>query len=180
MTGESDNRRSPGLRERIVRIWRHSAIDDDALVRRFDQEAFARIEAAIAAGEERHRGEIRFALEAHLDVAAIWRGQTPRERALDVFARHGIWDTEGNTGVLLYLLWADHAVEIVADRAALRALPSAQWSAICDRLASACATGRPVDGVLEAIAAINDALASALPLGPDRDDNELGNRPIRL
>ena len=170
----------PGVGERIGRIWRHSGVGDDALTRRFDAAAFSRIEAAIEAGERRHRGEIRFALEARLDAAAIWRGQTPRQRALEVFAAHGIWDTEGNTGVLLHLLWADHAVEIVADRAALPALSPQAWAAICATLAEACRGGRPVDGVITAIAAIHEALARQLPADGRPDVDELTNRPIRL
>ena len=74
------------------------------------------IEAAIRDCEMTHTGEIRFAVEAALHPLALWRKQTARERAIEVFARLRIWDTEQNNGVLIFLLLADRDVEIVADR----------------------------------------------------------------
>ena len=164
---------------RLKRLWRHrwSAIrESDAI---FDAAAFERIETVIEAGERRHRGEVRFAIEPTLDPSQIWGGLAPRERALQVFGEHGIWDTEENTGILLYLLWADHAVEIVADRGIHRRVPQARWQEICAALASACRDGRPLEGVLAALAAINETLAPILPLG-EGDRDELPNTPILL
>ena len=145
----------------------------------FDGAAFERIESAIAEGEGRHRGEVRFAVEAELDLYRIWAAMTPRERALQVFAEHAIWDTEENTGVLVYLLWADHAVEIIADRGADRAMPAARWNEICAAVTRACREGRHVDGVVEAIRAISQGLQAALPASAI-DQDELPNRPLRL
>ena len=164
---------------RLKRLWRHrwSAIrESDAI---FDAAAFDRIEAVIDEGERRHRGEVRFAIEPTLDPAQIWAGLAPRERALQVFAEQAIWDTEENTGILLYLLWADHAVEIVADRGVDRRVPGGRWEEICAAVASACRDGRALEGVLAALAAINDTLAPVLPLG-EGDRDELPNAPIVL
>jgi uncharacterized membrane protein len=104
---------------------------------------------------------------------------TPRERGLQIFSEQSIWDTEENTGVLIYLLWADHAVEIIADRAAARCLPAAKWQEICTTVTQACREGRHVDGVVAAIQAVNQALHEALPIG-EHDHDELPNRPIVL
>ena len=164
---------------KIRRVWRHRLASERQVVAAFDAAAFERIEAAIAGGERRHRGEVRFAVEADLDLHSLWAGMTPRERALQVFAEQGVWDTEENTGVLIYLLWADHAVEIVADRAAHRCLPAERWQEICTRMAQACRDGRHVDGVLAAVEAVNDALAAAVPACAD-DRDELPNRSILL
>src|SRR3970282_2059193 len=84
--------------------------------RRFPRKAMAAIEQAIAHGESTHRGEIRFAAEDALDGPALLAGQSARERAVEVFSQLGVWDTGENNGVLIYLLLADHDVEIVADR----------------------------------------------------------------
>ena len=166
---------------RLRRVWRHRWSSGREANRHFDADAFRRIEEAIAGGERRHRGEIRFALEAELDLYPLWAAMTPRERALQVFAEQGVWDTEGNTGVLIYLLWADHAVEIVADRAADRALPPARWQQICATMVEACRAGRPVDGAIAAIHAIHAALEPVLPPLEDRTNpDELSNRPVRL
>src|SRR5688572_31179167 len=53
--------------------------------RRFTAAVRARIEAAIAALEQRHAGEIRFAIETAFDLPELWYGMTPRERAVLVF-----------------------------------------------------------------------------------------------
>ena len=63
--------------------------------------------------------------------ATCWCGLTPRERALEVFGLLRVWDTEHNTGVLIYVLHAEHAVEIVADRGIARRVPQAEWDALC-------------------------------------------------
>jgi uncharacterized membrane protein len=145
----------------------------------FDEAAFARIEAAITEGERGHRGEIRFAIEAALDLSRVVAATTPRERALQVFSEHAIWDTEDNSGVLIYLLWADHAVEIVADRGAHRVMATARWDEICAAVTHACRSERHVDGVVDAIVAINQELQAALPAGAG-DQDELPNRSIRF
>jgi uncharacterized membrane protein len=172
------DRRGTGW-QKIRRVWRHRLASSRQVQATFDAAAFARIEGAIEAGERRHRGEVRFAAEADLDLYSLWAGMTPRERALRVFSEQGIWDTEENTGVLIYLLWADHAVEIVADRTASRCLPAERWQSICAEMAQACRDGRHVEGVLAAVQAVNDALAAVVPAG-EHDRDELPNRSILL
>lgn len=164
---------------KLRRVWRHRLASERQVLGTFDDAAFARIEDEIADGERRHRGEIRFAVEADLDLYSLWAGLTPRERALQVFSEQGVWDTEENTGVLIYLLWADHAVEIIADRAANRCLPAERWQAICSDVGTACREGRHVEGVLAAVKAINAALEAVVPAGR-HDRNELPNRSILL
>lgn len=174
-----------GLLPKIGRIRRHRWSTERRLARIFDVAAFEAIEAAIAEGEAKHRGEIRFALEADLDLFELLRGLGARERAMEVFALHGVWDTEGNTGVLIYLLWADQAIEIIADRGVEACVPDDLWQRCCDRIVVGCAaadSGNPrpaVDAVIEAIRWINQELARSLPAGPD-NRNELPNQPINL
>jgi uncharacterized membrane protein len=97
-----------------------------------------------------------------------------------VFAEFGIWDTEEDNGVLLYLLWADHAVEVVADRGVARRVDPSVWIRACDVVHDTFVEGRHVEGVLEAIAIINDALAAAYPADGQANDNQLPNRPLVL
>ncbi|HZH07106.1 MAG TPA: TPM domain-containing protein, partial [Lautropia sp.] len=161
--------------QKLQRVWRHRLASDRQVRAVFNDAAFRRIESAIAAGETLHRGEVRFAVEAELDLYRLWAGMTPRERALQVFSEQGIWDTEENTGVLIYLLWADHAVEIIADRTASRCLPPARWLALCESMAQACRENRHVEGVVTAIGDVNQALQAALP-ATAQDADELPNR----
>src|SRR4029453_14847302 len=106
-----------------ARLVRPLATGPRLVRRRFRDATMRAIEAEIAASERRHEPEIRFAVEAALHPRAILRGITPRERAVDVFSELRVWDTEHNTGVLIYLLLADRDVEIVADRGAPRGGP---------------------------------------------------------
>lgn len=173
--------RSRSTAGKLARLWRHRWASTRQVRVVFDDAALARIEAAIAQGESGHRGEIRFAVEAELDLYRIWAAMTPRERALQVFAQQGIWDTAENTGVLIYLLWADHAVEVIADRGADRILPPSGWQEICATVTQACREGRHVDGIVAAIHAVNAVLQSALPAtAADGDQDELPNRSIVL
>src|SRR5690606_24998795 len=107
------------MKRGLARIWAHLACDARDVRRLFPDESLRRIEQAVSEGERGHSAEIRIAIEASLPWHRAARGVTPHDRALEVFSELRVWDTEGNNGVLVYLLVADHAIEIVADRAAL-------------------------------------------------------------
>jgi uncharacterized membrane protein len=141
--------------------------------------ALERIEGAIAASEQRHRGEIRFAVEGALEFLPVARGLTPRERALDVFSRLKVWDTEENTGVLVYLQLVERHIEIIADRGIARRIPQAQWNAICARMEQAFRAKRYEAGIVAGIGEISDVLAAHFPSGADNAD-ELSNKPAVL
>jgi uncharacterized membrane protein YgcG len=162
------------------RFWRHLATDHGSVRRRFPQAALARIEAAIADGERRHRGQLRFAVEPALPVVHVLRGITPRARALDVFGLLRIWDTAENCGVLVYLLLADRDVEIVADRGIHGHVGAAAWESVCRRMEAAFRDGRFAEGVEAGIAEINDLLARHYPRTGGAGENELSNRPVVL
>src|SRR5829696_6057905 len=100
----------------LTRALRHVVTGPWSIGRAFPQSALDRIQAAIGASEQRHRGEIRFAVEGALEFIAVARGLTPHERALEVFSLLRVWDTEENSGVLLYVQLVDKNIEIVADR----------------------------------------------------------------
>ena len=182
MTGDQ----TPGLRDRslsmafLPRLLRHNVFHDWAVRRSFGAQAFTRIEQAIADGEALHRAEVRFAVEGTLPPAAIWRRLPPRERAIGVFSEFRIWDTEENIGALIYLLAADHAVEIVVDRGLARLVDGSLWQRACEIIVGAVRTGRAADGVVAAVELINPELARILPAGGGHNPDELPNRPIRL
>ncbi|HKO88004.1 MAG TPA: TPM domain-containing protein, partial [Burkholderiales bacterium] len=111
----------------ISRVLRHLFFDDWRLRKAFNRSALAAIEKAIGEQERRHRGELRFVIEAALPAPALWRNYLPRQRALDLFASLGVWDTEENSGVLIYVLLADKDVEIVADRGINSHVDPAKW-----------------------------------------------------
>jgi uncharacterized membrane protein len=149
--------------------------------RAFPDAALARIEEAIERSERAHTAELRVAIEASLPLRDVWRGRSPRERALEVFAQTNVWDTEANNGVLLYVLLADHAVEIVADRAAAAKIHDGYWREICSAMSEAYRAGRFEAGTLAAIERIDRLLAAAFPREAGATDvDELPNRPLVL
>jgi uncharacterized membrane protein len=168
-------------RLRGPRRWlRHLWIGAWHVRRVLPPDAMRRIELAIAEGERQHRAEIRFAVESSLGPGGLWRGTPAQARAVEVFSAFRIWDTEEDNGVLIYLLWADRAVEIVADRGAMRRVDPAVWPAACEQIVAACRRGEPEDGVLEALRLLAQALAAAFPADGQPNPDELPNRPLRL
>jgi uncharacterized membrane protein len=146
------------------RALKHLLTTHAALARAFDRDALRAIEAAVVSCNAEHVGEVCFAVEGALHSAALWRNQSPRERALDVFARLRVWDTEHNNGVLIYVLFADRAVEIVADRAVHARVGAREWQAICDAMQEAFARGAYREGAVNGIQAVGQHLKRHYPV----------------
>ena len=161
------------------RIIRHLLIPLRSVRRVVDGETLRAVEEAIRAGESSHRGEVRVAVEAALSPAAVWRGQSARERAVEVFSELRVWDTAENNGVLIYLLLADRDVEIVADRGLLPHVDADAWSAICRAMEDAFRRGDFRAGLLDGIRAIHAHLARAYPARGETP-NELPDAPTIL
>jgi uncharacterized membrane protein len=163
----------------VSRFLRHVLTLPGAVGRAFPAAALSAVERAIRESEAKHGGEIRFAVEAALDPISILRKETPRQRAIEVFSELGVWDTERNNGVLVYLLLADQDVEIVADRGYNGKVAPAEWEAVCREMEAALRAGRYEAAVTEAIARIGTLVARHFPReGADR--NELPDRPARV
>ncbi|CAN7253154.1 TPM domain-containing protein [Pseudoduganella sp. LjRoot289] len=145
------------------RFLRHLFTTRAAVRRRFPPASLRAIEAAVTRSEDSHRGEIRFAIEPALEPGQLLAGMTPRERAVEVFSELRVWDTEANSGVLVYLLYADHAIEIVADRGIHACAGAAAWERIAADMEKAFAAAEYEAGVLRGIAAISDELRRHLP-----------------
>ena len=163
----------------LKRFLRHVAMTPSEARRSFPDKTMDAIAAEIAASEKRHRGEIAFVVEAELDTAELWRGVGSRARALEVFAAQGIWNTEENNGVLIYVLLADHKVEIVADRGIDRHVGVDGWRAICDLMDTDFHARRFEAGAIAGVRAVSELLERHYPeQGEGR--NQLGDRPIRM
>jgi uncharacterized membrane protein len=162
------------------RRWlRHAFWARSTLARAFPAATLQAIEAAIGVSESAHSGEIRFAIEGSLEPHEVWAGKTPRARALEVFARLGVWDTEANNGVLIYLLLADRDVEIVADRGLNGRVGVDEWSAVCATMEEHLRGGQYELGAVHAVQAVGALLARHCPPSPGGRD-ELPNRPAVL
>ena len=150
------------------------------LHRRFPAVLLDELAAAIAAGERGHLGEVRFAVESRLAPLAVLEGLDAPRRARQVFAQLGVWDTEHNSGVLLYVLMAEHRIEIVADRGIAARVSAAEWQAICDRMRERYARGQWREGSLQGIADAHALLARHFPGHGESSPDELPDRPVLL
>lgn len=147
--------------------------------RAFPPSVLKAIEEEIGASEVLHRGELRFAIETALPFGAIWRGLSGRARAIELFSQLRVWDTEHNSGVLIYLLLADHDIEIVADRGISARVDQREWEKITHNMEEAFRAEQFEQGALDGIRAITTLLAHYFP--PDGENpNELSNRPVLL
>lgn len=161
----------------IRRIGKHLLEHRWRVRRIFTPAVLAAIEQAIKAGEATHSGQIRFVVEGALDGAPLFRDQSARQRALDIFSQLRIWDTAHNNGVLIYLLFVDHNVEIVADRGIDAKVGSAGWTKICAEMETEFKRSNFEGGVIKGIAAVSRELARYFPAkvaGP----NELPDAPV--
>ena len=165
----------------IKRVFRHLAFPYWRLRRAFSSATMDRIEAAVMVSEQAHHAEIRFAVEGALDLSPLFRGASARQRALALFGELGVWDTEANNGVLIYLLLADRDVEIVADRGFNGLVGSVHWESICREMEAMFAQDKFEAGVLLGIERIGSVLHQHFPLRRDADNaNELPDRPVRV
>ncbi|WP_255569105.1 TPM domain-containing protein [Comamonas sp. NLF-1-9] len=176
----------------LLRRWlRHVWMNARGARQALPAAVLERLRQKVAASEARHTGQLRVCVEAALPGADLWRhllhrralAQVVRGRALTVFSLLRVWDTERNNGVLIYLLLAERAIEIVADRALARVVPQAQWDAMLARLATALQAGQVEDGLGAALAEVSALLEQHFPRsgpGPAGVDNELPDEPALL
>lgn len=163
----------------IQRILKHLLVTDGQVGRTFGRSTMKKIEAAIKASEAEHVGEIRFAVEGGLDGAPLFKGQSARERAIELFSQLRVWDTQHNTGVLIYLLLADRSVEIVADRGIHAKVDSHEWSKVCREMEAAFGQSNFEGGVVSGVQAVTRHLKQHFP-SDGHDRNELPDKPVVL
>lgn len=147
--------------------------------RLFPPDVLRDIEKAIATAKREHDGEIRFVVEHALEPLDLWHGLTPHHRALQVFGLLRVWDTEANNGILVYVLLAERAVEIVADRGIARRVSQAEWDALCRDVESQFSKGRFRDGSLRAVEGAAALLRRHFAPTSHRG-NELPDQPVLL
>ena len=164
---------------RLARLWRHRWTDEADLRRALPADLLERLTRRVAASERRHSGEIRICVEAGLPLSYLWRDAPARERAIMLFGKLRVWDTEHNNGVLIYLLLAEHAIEIVADRGIDARVDDAQWAALAQRMGAAFRDGRFEDGLTQALEEVSALLVQHFPLAEGEVNlNELPDEPV--
>ncbi len=133
------------------------------------------LENATGMAERGSSGQIRLIVEANWPLMHVNRA-TPRSRALEWFSQLHVWDTEHNNGVLIYLLFAERRVEIVADRGLNHRVTQAQWDAICRSMETSFSGGEYEQGLSQGINTIGNLLREHFPA--DMGQNEQTDRPV--
>ena len=169
-----------GKRKGVIgRMLRHRWLDDADTRKSIPPDLAERLARRVAASEQRHTGEVRIYVEAGLPMSYLWRGATARERAVAMFGKLRVWDTEQNNGVLIYLLLAEHAIEIVADRGLNSKVDSGEWQRIVERMGRAFQEGRFEDGLTQALGEVSALLVQHFPATPGQANaNELPDEPV--
>lgn len=161
------------------RWWRllvHRFSDDRDVRRAIGDEGLARLEARVRESERRHAGEICISIEGGLPLSYVWRGLGARDRAIMLFGKLRVWDTEANNGVLIYLLLAERAIEVVADRGVARHVAPGHWDEVVAHMREAFAAGRFEDGLMQAVAEVEALLVAHYPLAEGQaNPNELAD-----
>ena len=168
---------------RFFRVLRHRSLDLRDTQRAIPPDMVERLMARVAASEQRHTGEIRICVEASLPSSYLWRGASARERAVMMFSKLRVWDTARNNGVLVYLMLADHAIELVADRGIAAHVPDRHWQDMVARMAGAFRDGCYEDGLTQALEEVSAVLVEHFPAvdatgAPQANPNELPDAPL--
>ena len=171
------------MRNRMQRILKHLWLGSVATRHAMTPDAVRKLAQAVATSEQRHSGEIRIYVETRLPMGYLWRKastrQITRQRALTLFGKLGVWDTAHNNGVLIYLLLAERAIEVVADRGLSARVEPQVWQAMVARMSTAFKAGRFEAGLSEALAQVSSLLLEHFPLAAGQTNpNELPDAPI--
>lgn len=159
--------------------WAHASGTDSAL----PPTVLSQLEQRVAESELQHSGEIRIFAEGGLPNSYLWTdapsAEISRQRALAMFGKLRVWDTAQNNGVLIYLLLAEHAIELVADRGLNDCVPPEVWQAVVARMRGAFQKGDFQHGLAQAVDEVTALLTQHFPLGPGQaNPNELPNAPV--
>ncbi len=166
------------MANRLMRLLKHRSVDETDAKRLLGDGAPERIQARVAASELHHSGEIRVCIEAGLPLSYLKRDAPVRERAVMMFGKLHVWDTEHNNGVLIYLLLAEHSIEIIADRGLARHVSAAEWQRITATMGAAFKAGQFEAGLNQAVDAVDALLAKHFALAPgEANPNELPDAP---
>ncbi|MCX7149554.1 MAG: TPM domain-containing protein [Rhodocyclales bacterium] len=162
---------------KLSRLLKHLLLPGWWVQRVFARDDLVAIRKAVTACEKSHRGELRFVVEGPLPVSVLWRAMSPRTRAADLFSALRIWDTEENSGILIYVQLVDRKVEILADRGIAARVAQAEWDAVCRAMEANFRRGEWRNGALQAVTRAGELLTSHFPAGPN-NPNELPDQPL--
>lgn len=156
----------------MTRLLRHAWYDAADSLRVLPRDAAQRLAERIAASERRHSGQIRICVEAGLPLRDVWPPiragaghKVIRRRALVWFGRLRVADTAAKNGVLIYVLLAERAIEIVADSGVQSQL-GADWSSHLATLQAEFRRGAFEEGLGAVVDEVGATLERCFPRDP--------------
>ena len=150
-----------------------------ATKRFFSQEDQHAIAHAVAQAEQGHVGEIQVVIEACLPARLAYHHNT-LSRARQLFAELGTWDTEFNSGILLYLNLCERKVELVIDRGIKQATTQEVWDEICKNIVKCLINQEYRKGLVTGIDQIGQFLDAYYDRKIIDNADEISNKPIIL
>jgi hypothetical protein len=172
--------------KRIFTVLRHRWVDESDVHRSLPPDLLARLTTRVGESERKHTGEVRICVEASLPPSYLWRHlwhgisvpDLARQRATVQFGRLRVWDTASNNGVLIYLLFVEREIELLADRGVNAIVGAEQWQSLVQHMAQAFAAGRFEDGLNQALDEVSATLVEHFPTNPAAPNpNELPDQP---
>lgn len=165
------------------RFWRQLCFVPFLHNRWLTAPAKATLTQAVGQAEIGHRGEVFLVVENTLPLNTACFHDC-RERAIDLFSLYRIWDTEDNTGVLVYLNVCERKLEIVADRGINNQVMPTVWQALCDKAVEGIKADKPVESLQNLLLEIGQLLRqhyqSDNAKNNDPNGNELRNDIVYL
>lgn len=148
-----------------------------ATKRYFNQQDQHAIAEAVKQAEKGHVGEIQVVIEAYIPAAQAYY-QDSYARAKQLFAEVGVWDTEFNSGVLVYINLCDKKVEILIDRGIKKATTKDAWNSICEKMIQTIKKQEYREAVVLGVTEIGIVLDDYYTDQYQDTENELSNSPI--
>ncbi len=176
----------------LFTLCKHLWLDSGDTAKLIKPALMAQLTQQISASERLHTGEIRLYMEASLPMSYLWRvsktqtlARVIRERAWMIFSKLGVWDTAHNNGVLVYVLLAEHAIEIVADRGIAAHVDATQWASLVADMGQDFREGRIEAGLRRTLERITETLVAHFGVEADggvpaasANPNELPDAPV--
>ena len=138
-----------------------------------------RLTNKVTSAERGHRGEVFLVIENHLPIHSAYRTSC-HERAVELFSSYRVWDTEENTGVLVYVNICEHSLEIVADRGISAHVSPTVWRAMCDKAVAGIANRKIEESLSDLLDEIGQLLNQYYHLEHDPAGNELSDTVVFL
>ena len=159
--------------------WLKHLLHMPASKRFFNQQDQHAIAQAVSAAEHGHIGEIQVVIEGHMPAREAYYLDT-RGRAKQLFAELGGWDTELNSGILLYLNLCERKVEIVIDRGIQLATTQQVWDEVCQSIIAKMAQQQYRQALVDAVTEVGTILDHFYANKIEDKADELSNSPIML